>query len=287
MESTEVVQGRLVSGTDVEALRGWIGSNPEWSRKRLAREVCQRWDWRDAKGRLKDFAARSLLLKLQARGHIELPALQTQMRRAPRQIVAPPGWEEPGAVVGGLKRLGNVRLDPVEPGSDAARRWAFYLQRYHYLGFRVVGENLGYLATDAAGRDLACLLFGAAAWRCHCRDRALGWSQTERGQRLGRVAGNTRFLILPWVQVPHLASHLLGRVVRRINADWQARYGHGLEWLESFVERDRFRGVCYRAANWKCVGSTRGRSRQDREHRLKVPVKDLYLYRLTQQGRPA
>ena len=287
MDTVELLQGREVSGKDVEELRGWIGSNPGWSRKRIALELCRRWDWRDAKGRLKDFAARSLLLKLEARGRVVLPALRTRMRRAPRKVVEPAGWQEPGEIHGSLSALGGVRLELVEPGSEAAKRWAFYLHKHHYLGFRVVGENLGYLASDATGRDLACLLFGAPAWRCASRDKALGWSPGERGGRLSSIAGNTRFLILPWVRVPHLASHLLGRVVRRINGDWRARYGHGLEWLETFVERDRFEGTCYRAANWERVGSTQGRSRQDREHRLKVPVKDVYIYRLGRRGRLA
>jgi hypothetical protein len=145
----------------------------------------------------------------------------------------------------------------------AARRWAFYLHRYHYLGLRVVGENLGYLVADTAGREVACLLFGAAAWRCAARDQALGWSEAQRRQGLSRLANNTRFLILPWVRVPHLASAVLGAAARRIGADWQAKYGHGLDALETFVERGRFAGTCYRAANWRCVGSTRGRSRQD------------------------
>jgi hypothetical protein len=149
----------------------------------------------------------------------------------------------------------------------------------------VVGENLGYLARDAQGRDLACLLFGAPAWRCAARDREVGWSAAERPARLAEVANNTRFLILPWVEVPHLASHLLGVVARRIDADWRDKYGHGLRWLETFVERDRFRGTCYRAANWRCVGQTRGRSRQDRHHGLSVPIKDIYLYRLRGHAR--
>lgn len=130
------------------------------------------------------------------------------------------------------------------------------------------------------GREVACLLFGAAAWRCGARDRYLGWGQAQRRAELPRVANNTRFLILPWVRVPHLASHLLGQVTRRIDGDWQARYGHGLDWLETFVEVGRFAGTCYRAANWQRIGLTRGRSRQDRDHRLQVPVKAVYLYRL-------
>jgi hypothetical protein len=154
------------------------------------------------------------------------------------------------------------------------------LARYHYLGLHVVGENLGYLARDTQGRDLACLLFGAAAWRCAPRDRFLGWTDSQRRERLAQLANNTRFLILPWVRVPHLASHLLGAVARRIDADWQAKYGHGLEWLETFVQRDRFAATCYRAANWRHVGDTTGRSRQDRDHDRRVPVKAVYLYRV-------
>jgi hypothetical protein len=149
----------------------------------------------------------------------------------------------------------------------------------------VVGENLGYLARDAQGRDLACLLFGAPAWRCAPRDRVLAWSESERRARLPTLANNTRFLILPWVRVPHLASHLLGQVARRIAGDWHAKYGHALEWLETFVERDRFPGTCYRAANWQCVGTTTGRSRQDRDHTTTVPRKDVFLYRLCGRSR--
>jgi hypothetical protein len=175
-------------------------------------------------------------------------------------------------------------VEPVTAGTAAARRWAFYLHRYHYLGLRVVGENLGYRVADATGREVACLLFGAAAWRCAPRDQALGWSEAQRRQGLSRLANNTRFLILPWVRVPHLASAVLGAVARRIDADWQAKYGHGLDALETFVERDRFAGTCYRAANWRCVGATRGRSRQDRDHTRAVPVKDVYLYPLQRRG---
>jgi hypothetical protein len=143
-----------------------------------------------------------------------------------------------------------------------------------------VGEKVGYLAIDAQEREVACFLFGAAAWRCAARDRYLGWGEAQRRAELERVANNSRFLILPWVRVPHLASHLLGRVARRIDGDWRARYGHGLDWLETFVEVGRFAGTCYRAANWRRIGQTRGRSRQDRDHRLQVPVKAVYLYRL-------
>jgi hypothetical protein len=275
-----LVQGRPVRPEQIHWLRDWMAAHPHYSRKRLARELCQQWQWRDGRGRLKDFAARSFLLKLEAQGQITLPPLQTHQRRPPRAVPALPDWQEPPGWSAPLAGVSPVQVQPVAPGTPAARRWAFYLHRYHYLGLRVVGENAGYLAQDAHGRDLACLLFGAPAWRCAPRDRALGWSDAQRRARLHTLAANTRFLILPWVRVPHLASQVLGQVARRIAADWQAKYGHGLDGLETFVERDRFAGTCYRAANWQCVGSTRGRSRQDRHHTHAVPVKDVYLYRL-------
>jgi hypothetical protein len=285
VQSELLVQGRCVRTEEIAWLRGWIQGHPQWSRKRLARQLCEQWHWRDGRGRLKDFAARSLLLKLATRGHIELPALQVQKRRAQRAILPLADWQPPPGWSAALGEIAPVRVEPVAPGSLVARRWAFYLQEYHYLGLRVVGENLGYLARDTQGRELACLLFGAPAWRCAPRDQFLGWSDETRRQRLYTVANNTRFLILPWVRVLHLASHVLGQVTRRIGADWQAKYAHGLDWLETFVERQRFAGTCYRAANWQCVGQTTGRSRQDRDHTHGLPIKDIYLYRLGARSR--
>jgi hypothetical protein len=183
-----------------------------------------------------------------------------------------------------LSQIQPVKLEPISAGSAAVVRWAFYLDQYHYLKLRVVGENLGYLAVDAHGRDVAAVLFGAPAWRCAPRDAFLEWGDTQRREQLHRLANNTRFLVLPWVRVPHLASHVLGVVARRIRADWQSKYGHGLDWLETFVEPERFAGSCYRAANWQRVGPTAGRSRQDRDHLQRVPVKDVYLYRLGGRG---
>ena len=278
VESEITVQGRRIGAGDVAWLQGWIDENPGLSRKQIARDLCRRWDWVDRRGRLKDFAARSLLLKLESRGRVKLPALRTQFRRKRPKVSELEGWEEPSMWVASLGQIAPVRLEKVQAGSAGAKRWAFYLERYHYLGFRVVGENVGYLAHDREGRDVGCLLFGAAAWRCAPRDRRLGWSSVERQERLWSVVNNTRFLILPWVRVKHLASCLLGEAARRIDVDWRQSYGHGVDWLETFVDRERFRGSCYRAANWEWVGQTQGRSRQDREHQLQVPIKDVYLY---------
>jgi len=279
-----MVQGRRLGQEELSWLVHWIDEHPDWSRKRLARELCERWGWRDGRGRLKDFAARSFLLKLEAQGQLGLPALQVQKRRAPRPAPRLPHWQQPETWEARLGQIRPVQLELISAGSAAALRWAFYLDQYHYLKLRVVGENLGYLAVDAYGRDVAAVLFGAPAWRCAPRDQFLEWGPTQRREQLPGLANNTRFLILPWVRVPHLASHVLGAVTRRIRADWQGKYGHGLDWLETFVEQERFVGSCYRAANWQWVGRTTGRSRQDRDHTQRVPVKDVYLYRLGGRG---
>ena len=278
MISECVVQGISVDGARLEWLQGWITERRHWNRKRLAQELCRCWEWRNDRGRLKDFAARSFLLKAELKGWIKLPALQVQMRRTRAAVADVSGWMEPTLQTRSLGDLGPVRLEPVSAGTPAAKRWAYLLDRYHYLKLRLVGENLGYLAYDRHGHEVACLLFGAAAWRCRARDAFM--ASQGSATPLSEVANNTRFLILPWVRVPHLASHLLGRVAARIDQDWQAKYGHGLRWLESFVDTSRYLGTCYRAANWIYAGETTGRSRQDRAHRLSVPPKAIYLYRL-------
>src|SRR5208283_3353462 len=188
-----ICQGRTISQEALEWLRGWIGAHRDWSRKRLARELCVLWDWRNGKGRLKDFAARSFLLKLTERELIELPPVREYKRSGPQTV----GWVKadfehtPEPLCAELEQVRPVQLDWVEAGSDPARRVAFYLDRYHYLGWHVVGQNIGYLARDGSGRDLAVLLFGAAAWRCAPRDRHLDWSESERLIGLHRIANNS------------------------------------------------------------------------------------------------
>jgi len=275
-----VIQGREVDEEKVRWLSGWIAEHAHWSRRKLAGELCVLWDWRDGRGRPKDLAARSFLLKMERRGWIELPALREAYRKPRAGIAMPADIPQEENLEADFGAVGPASLEVVEAGTEAHRRWAYYLSRHHYLGLRVVGQNVGYLVRDRSGREVAALLFGAPAWRCAERDRYL----RERGfcpQRdLAGIANNTRFLIFPWVRVAHLASHILGAAARRIDGDWREKYGRGLEWLETFVERGRFAGTCYRAANWVRVGSTRGRGRQDRKHTASVPAKDVYLLAL-------
>lgn len=232
-------------------------------------------------------AARTLLLKLHERKLIILPPRRRQPpRRSPEPTLQLFDDPLPDPITGSLADLAPIRLDVVKAGHPAWKRLSAHLRRHHYLGFsRFVGENIAYLATDRQGRDLACLLFGAAAWKTQPRDQWIGWDHSIRQRRLSLVVNNSRFLILPWVRLPHLASHLLARVTRRLSDDWQQRYGHPVHLAETFVEQNRFKGTCYKAANWIHVGQTTGRSRQDRWNKMNVPIKDIYLYPLTPHAR--
>ena len=285
-ESGWQVQGRWVTPSDLEWIKEYRAAHPKARRKRIAIALCEYWEWRNGRGHLKEMAARSLLNKLANQGVVELPALRQWVRRNASEGRSPAKVPCPGAPIEGpLANLQPLSVQVVQHGDAVQRRWAGYLRGYHYLGLSIVRENMGYLIVDRQGCDVAALLFGAAAWRCSARDRHLGWTDQQRGEGLAGIANNTRFLILPWVRVPHLASHVLGTIQRRISADWQAKYAHGLQWLETFVDTARFAGTCYRAANWLEVGRTRGRTRQDRQHCLRVNAKYVLLYALDRQRR--
>ena len=278
MDGPLVIQGRTLRSEDVARIRDWLQAHPGSNRTRLSRELCVAWDWRNGAGRLKDMAARSLLLKLEARGHIQLPPRRTASVNGLRNGRLSPLEHDPRVLEGPLRSLQPVRVQPVLSTGSEARLFQFLLQRYHYLGHRnCVGENLKYLARDREGRPLACLLFGSAAWKSAPRDQWIGWNAQQRRRHLSRLTNNTRFLILPWVRVPHLASYLLGQATARLSADWQQKYGHPLYLVESFVEPPRFAGICYRAAGWVPVGLTTGRTRNDDGLRPRSACKAIYL----------
>jgi hypothetical protein len=282
----EIVQGRKISGVEISEIKSLMEANPLWSRYRLSRVLAQRWQWYSASGQLKDMAARTLLQKLHQRELIALPERRRgQVRRTPQ--LSPELFDAvvPEAVVGDLSLLQPLAIQVVGPKQPDYHLFRRHLAQHHYLSYGgPIGENLGYLIKSCAGVELACLLFGAAAWQCAGRDQWIGWSAEQRATGLQFIANNSRFLILPWVRVADLASHILGRIARRINADWQKRYHHCIHLLETFVQPDRFRGTCYRAANWIRVGQTTGRTRQSQRQRdnlVHAPCKDIYLYPLT------
>jgi hypothetical protein len=250
-------------------------------------ELCERWAWRNAQGRLKDMAARTLLLKLERAGHLRLPARRGPSPNGRRNRLVPVMAQVPDPIRGVLRELRPLSVSVVAPGSQDLRLFNGLLAHEHYLGHRnTVGENLRYLVRDRQGRPVACVLFGSAAWKCAVRDTFIGWDRATRERNLPYLANNTRFLIPGWVQVPHLASHVLGLIAQRIRADWQAKYGHPVHALETFVD-PRFRGTGYRAANWLRLGQTRGRTRNDRAHCIRTSVKGVYLYPLVKDFREA
>jgi hypothetical protein len=281
MTEVVVLQGREVTAADIELIRAMLAAHPAWGRTPLSAELCRRWDWRNARGQLKDMACRTLLLKLERAGHIRLPPRLRPSSNGLRNRRPPALMPACEPIRGALRDLLPLSVGVVAPGSDDARLFNGLLAHEHYLGHRnTVGENLRYLVRDRHGRAVACALFGSAAWKCADRDAFLGWDRPTRERNLQRLTNNTRFLIPGWVQVPHLASHVLGLIAQRIRADWQTKYGHPVHALETFVDRSRFKGTCYRAANWLCLGATQGRTRNDRAHRIRAAVKDVYLYPL-------
>lgn len=270
------VLGRDFEPRDLAWLRQWIAQRPGWSRRQLSVALAEHWDWRNPRGQLRDMATRLLLNRLEGQGRVCLPARQKRGGRrglAPR-TVADAGVGEPIAT--SLDQLQPLQVELLEPGHRLRAPLAAYLAQHHYLGYPHPLGQLHYWVADRQGRPLAGLLFGPAAWKCAPRDRWLGWTVAQRTARLGRIANNSRFLILPWVKVPHLASHLLSLVVRRLAADWLRQTGQSALLVETFVDVERFAGTCYRASNWIDLGLTQGRSRQGRAG-LRVPVKRLWV----------
>ena len=278
------IQGRLLTETQVNRIRMLLQDNPTWNRSRLSRELCGLWNWQRPDGQLKDMACRELLRKLEFRGLIKLP---------PRQFPGPgrvPTIEsvevDQRSVSCALSELQPVTIVDARGSLTYEKAFNYLVKEYHYLSFgRTVGQNMKYLILGQNERFLGCLLFGAAAWKVEDRDRWIGWVPDIRERNLGLICNNTRFLILPWIKVPHLASHALGACLRRLSSDWRKRYGRPIELVETFVDTTRFSGTCYKAANWQRIGHTKGRSRQDRHKKIRVPIKDIWVYPLRRDFR--
>lgn len=275
------VQGRILSQKDIVHIRNLIQENPSWSRRHLSQELSQEWNWRNATGQIKDMACRSMLLKLEKQGHIRLPPRRRIPINRMLQKEIPSLDHDQTPIIGPLPERQPLRVFSTAHHKEYEDVYCSLLSLYHYKGYRgVVGENMKYLVLDRYNRVVSCLLFGSSAWSVECRDRFIGWDSALREKNLFLTTSNMRFLILPWIRIPHLASHILSLVSQRISADWCERYGHALYLLETFVERERFRGTCYKASNWIWVGQTKGRSRNDRYRLIQTSRKDVYLYPL-------
>ena len=286
MDALLTYRGRAVSTDDVTFLRSLIIDHPGTSRRKLSLDVCAAWGWVQPNGTPRDAVCRGLLLALARAGHLELPPPQWVSHRPRRRIVPTlPVEVDRTPVVSTLAALGPVEIRQVRRTPEEAL-FGGLIQEHHYLGYvQPVGEHLKFMAY-AGGRPVACLAWSSAPRHLGPRDRFIGWSAEARRANIRFVAYNSRYLILPWVQVPHLASHLLGRMARMLPVEWERVYGHPVYFLETFVHTERYRGTCYRAANWIVLGQTTGRGKDDRLHRgPNRPVKDVLGYPLVRNFR--
>ncbi len=274
-------RGRQIRAADVVWLRELIAAHPGLSRRRLSVKVCEAWSWVQPNGLPRDMVCRGLLLALHRAGHIELPAKRFSPPNnaiAHRRVSSVPSYDT-RPLEGSLRSLGPLEIRLVRR-AEGEGLFAHLLSRYHYLGYsRPVGEHLKYLVL-AGGRPVACLGWSSAPRQLNLRDQLVGAPKEAYRHNLHLIAYNSRFLVLPWVVAPHLASHLLGRVARRISADWQALYHHPICLLESFVDTQRFTGACYRAANWVCLGRSQGRGTKSRRGQPPCSIKELWVYPL-------
>jgi hypothetical protein len=273
------MQGRFVTEAEINEVRMLLQKHPLWNRSRLSRELCGRWKWRRPDGQIKDMACRELLRKLESRTLIKLPPRQ---RPGPGRLPAiEPIVVDQRPISCRLSDIKPVKIVNASNCADYEKVFNHLVKQYHYLSYgRPVGQNMKYMILGRNERFLGCLLFGAAAWKTEARDRWIGWPTDVRERNLGLICNNTRFLILDWVKVPHLASHAFGACLRRLPRDWRHRYGTDIAMVETFVDTMRYTGTCYKAANWFKIGQTKGRSRQDRDRKLKVSVKDVFVYPL-------
>jgi Domain of unknown function (DUF4338) len=278
-------RGRVVRAEDIVFIRQFIAQNPGASRRRLSAKLCEAWEWKQANGALCDMICRGLLLMLHRAGEIELPPVR-QVSRNPfvdRERPAPVLLDST-SILGPLSGLLPIELEPVRRSGDEPL-FNSLMEQYHYLGYeQPVGEHLKYLAW-AQGRPIACVAWSSAPRHLGSRDRFIGWNAEARRRNIRFLAYNTRFLILPWVQVPHLASHLLGKMTRALSDDWERMYGHPVYFAETFIDPGRFRGTCYRAANWQLLGFTTGRGKNDQTNKPNRPIKEILGLPLTPRFR--
>jgi len=278
------IQGRFVTKAEIDEIRMLLQNHPLWNRTRLSRELCMRWNWQRPDGQIKDMACRELLRKLESRTLIKLPPRQGP--GSGRLPIIESVEVDRSLISCSLSDIKPVKIVTVRNYAKYEKAFNYLVNEYHYLSYgRPVGQNMKYMILGRNERFLGCLLFGAAAWKTEARDQWIGWSADVREQNLGLICNNTRFLILDWVKVPHLASHALGACMRRLSWDWRRRYGTDIAMVETFVDTTRYIGTCYKAANWLKIGQTKGRSRQDRYSKLKVSVKDILAYPLRRDFR--
>jgi hypothetical protein len=278
-------RGRQATSEDVAFIRQLIAANPDDSRRALSVKLCKAWNWVQPNGALRDMVCRGFMLALHRAGYIRLPGKKCS---PPNPLVERPQPEkidiDQSPLSGRLKHIGALTFRQVRK-SRFEKLFNSLIETYHYLGYcQPVGEHLKYIVF-ADAKPIGCLGFSSAARHIGCRDRFIGWSADRRRQYIHLIAYNTRFLILPWVRVPYLASHVLSKMARVLPIDWQRVYHHRVYYLETFVDKERFAGSCYKAANWIYLGDTTGRGKNDQSKKVNRSIKAVYGYPLTRDFR--
>lgn len=283
----QVLSGRAFTRQEIRDIQETVGMYPRLSRTELVLTLCEHLGWVTEAGHYKVIACGKALEKLEARGLLQLPARRRLRGGWGRResIVLSADTAPEAEILGSVHDIAPVAVEAVRAKAER-QRWDEYVERYHRLGYkRPCGAHQRYFVVGGDGRKLGCLLFAASAWALAERDAWIGWTASQRAQRLKLVVGNTRFAVFPWVRIKNLASKALSLAAQRIGEDWQQRYGYRPVLLETFVEVERYRGTCYQAANWIYVGQTQGRGRMDRYHQSQSPVKAIYVYPLVRDFR--
>lgn len=285
MEALLTYRGKKITQEDIAFIRELLVRNPGDSRWRLSKKLCQAWGWRQANGVLRDMVCRGLMLRLHRAGYIELPARKQNPANPLVSRKKPAAVEiEPSPMEGSLGWLLPLEIRQVRR-TALEKLCEGLIEQYHYLGYgQPVGEHLKYVVF-ARQRPIACLIYSSAPRHIGCRDRFIGWSAAVRRQNLHLIAYQSRFLILPWVRVPHLASHLLGRMAKVLASDWDRIYRHPVYFQETFVDLERFKGTCYKAASWILLGKTTGRGKNDQTKKPNRSIKAVWGYPLCRDFR--
>ena len=278
-------RGRVITTADILYIQDLIAAHPQGTRRALSNKLCETWQWRQSNGALRDMVCRGMLLMLDRAGKIVLPPVKFVPHNPLAQRARPsPVVIDTTPIEGRLHQIQPLEFVQVRRGGDEPL-FNSLMEEHHYLGYeQPVGEHLKYLVW-AQGRPVACVAWSSAARHLGSRDCWIGWNQQARRRNIRFIAYNTRFLILPWVRIEHLASHILGRMAAQISDDWQQMYGHPIYFLETFVDPERFRGTCYRAANWALLGRTTGRGKQSNSYVPNRSIKEVLGIPLTKRFR--
>ena len=276
-------RSRDLTQPDIEHIRATITGHYNRGRSYISRVLCKEWKWVQPNGKLKEYAARDLLLRLEEKGFVELPPRLRPKNNLKKKLFAQTPFFKKVPLDGSVSRYSDLEIRPIQTGDDYL--WGYLLHHYHYLGLpKLVGEHLRYLVY-LDGQVVACIAWASAAFKVKSRDDYIGWSIKTRRERLHLIANNARFLILPWIRVKHLASKVLASNLKRLSDDWQRTYHHQVHLAETFVDVSRFQGTCYKAANWRFVGLTRGSAKKGNTYQFHGQSKAVYLYPLSRHFR--